>query len=219
MRELVILLDACRYDTLKQELPKYTHNYILFPIYSGSHNTPTFYKNITGVEDFVLLTANPTPLYINQEYKWKRVIHTKSIDPFDNVKDCIELLESEDKVYLHLIPPHLPWQGERGRLIYKNLMKTLEFSINPKPQGRHFGPVGIEEKIYRAVGEEQAREYYIENLNYALSAVFAHYENLPKPFVLTSDHGELLGEGGLFGHPWNVENNYILRTVPLAVIY
>ena len=215
----MIILDACRFDALQNELPKYTNRYILFPIYSSSFNTPSFYKNITNVSDFVLLTANPTPLYINQEYKWKRVIHTKSIDPFENIKSCIELLKSEDKVFLHLIPPHTPWQGEEGKYAYKNLMKQLKFSINLSSSGRHFGPVGIEAKIYQTIGSELGWKYYKENLNYALKAIFAHYEKLPKPFIITADHGELLGEDGLYGHPATAADNVILRTVPLAVIY
>jgi len=218
-KNLVIILDACRYDALKQELPKYTNNFLLFPMYSSSHNTPTFYKNITGVEDFVLLTANPTVAYIGEMHKWKRVIHTKSIDPFDNIRDCVELLKNEDKVYLHLIPPHAPWLGKEGKEKYKNLMKELKFSVNLNPERRHFGPVGIESKIYSSIGAEEGRKYYLENLNYALEAIFTYYEKLPKPFVVTADHGELLGEEGLFGHPWECRNNYILRTIPLAVIY
>ena len=78
-KHLVIILDACRYDALKQELPKYTNRFLLLPIYGSSHNTPTFYKNITAVQDFVLMTANPTVTYEGEAYKWKRVIHTKSI--------------------------------------------------------------------------------------------------------------------------------------------
>jgi len=218
-KHLVILLDACRYDALAESLPKFTDNYILIPIWSASHNTPTFYKNITGVSDFVLLTANPTVLYINEQHKWKRVIHTKSINPFDNLRECIELLKSENKIFLHLIPPHVPWQGEEGKIKYKNLMSTLRFEIQEKPEGRHFGPIGIESKIYEHVGSELARKYYFENLNYALKAIFTYYEKLPKPFIITSDHGELLGEDGLFGHPWNQTHNPILRTVPLAIIY
>ena len=218
-KHLIILLDACRYDVLKNELPKYTNNYILFPLFSGSHNTPSFYKNITNVEDFVLLTANPTPLYHNQEYKWKRVIHTKSIDPMDNLKECVELLKTEDKIYLHLIPPHVPWQGKEGKEVYKNLMKELDFSIRLNADGRNFGPVGIEERIYQRVGAEQSRRYYTENLRYALAAIFQYYSELPKPFIITADHGELLGEDGLWGHSFLENSHYILRTIPLAVVY
>jgi len=218
-KHLVIILDACRYDALKNELPKYTRNFILFPVYSGSHNTPTFYKNITNVEDFVLLTANPTPLYHNQGYKWKRVIHTKSVDPMDNLKECVELLKTEDKIYLHLIPPHVPWQGKEGREVYKNLMKELDFSMRLNANGRNFGPVGIEEKIYQRIGAERSRRYYTENLRYALDAIFRYYSELPKPFIITADHGELLGEDRLWGHSFVENSHYILRTVPLAVVY
>jgi len=218
-KQLIILLDACRYDALKSELPKYTRNFILFPMYSGSHNTPTFYKNITNVEDFVLLTANPTPFYHRQEYKWKKVIHTKSINPIDNLKECVELLKSEDKVYLHLIPPHIPWQGEAGKEVYKILMQKLKFSMRLETNGRHFGPIGIENQIYQIIGRELARKYYLENLNYALSAIFKYYAKLPKPFVITSDHGELLGEDNLWGHSFDECNHHILKTVPVAVIY
>jgi len=65
-KHLVIILDACRYDALKTELPKYTKDFVLFPVYSASHNTGSFYKNITSVEDFVLITANPHRSFTNK---------------------------------------------------------------------------------------------------------------------------------------------------------
>jgi len=218
-KHLIILLDACRYDALKNELPKYTRNFILFPVYSGSHNTPTFYKNITNVEDFVLLTANPTPFYHKQEHKWKRVIHTKSIDPMDNLKECIELLKSEDKVFLHLIPPHVPWQGAEGRNVYKALMERLNFSMELKQERRNFGPIGIESQVYQSIGKKEAYKYYLENLDYALSAIFKYHAKLPKPFVITADHGELLGEDNLWGHSFRKCNHHTLRVIPIAIIY
>ena len=216
MKQLVIILDACRFDILKTLLPRYTSRFLLYPIYSGSHNTPEYYQNITFVNDYVLVTANPTPLYHKQEHKWKRVIHTKSIHPDDNLKECLEILRTEERVVLHLIPPHIPWQGEKGKLKWEEMMEKLKFSMNLSPRQRSFGPLNIEEEIYKRFGNE-VRFYYEENLNLALQAVFKYYPKLPKPFILTADHGELLGEDGLFGH--TDKSHYILATIPIAVIY
>ena len=222
MAQLIILLDACRYDYFKKEISSYTKDFILMPIRSWGFSTPEFYKNITGVSDFVLLTANPVVTLSGNDGKWKRVIHAKSLDPNNNLKACLDLLRYENKIVLHLIPPHLPWQGKEGREVFARLVKQLNYPIKQELNKYHDDalPLGIPEKLaYKAVGVEKARRYYRENLRFALDAIFSFYEKLPKPFIITSDHGEALGENGEWGHIDGRADNPILRTVPLAVVY
>ena len=214
-KNLVIILDACRFDALKEELPHYTENFLIFPFVGASRSTPEYYRNITFVSDFVLVTANPTVLYVGQEHKWKRVIHTKSIDPEDNLRECLSVLKDEDNVLLHLIPPHAPWQGEKGREKWQEIMRIFKFTMNLSGKHKNFGPP--HEEIFRRFGREMVRKYYLENLRFALNAIFKYYERLPKPFLITADHGELLGEDGKFGHP--EIPHFILQTIPIAVIF
>ena len=214
-KHLVIILDACRFDALKEELPHYTENFLIFPFVGASRNTPEYYRNITFVSDFTLVTANPTVLYVGQEQKWKRVIHTKSIDPEDNLQECLSVLKEEDKVLLHLIPPHAPWQGERGKAKWREVMRIFKFTMNLSGKQKYFGPP--HGKIFSQLGADVVRKYYLENLRVALDAIFKYYEKLPKPFLITADHGELLGEDGKFGHP--PASHPMLQTVPVAVIY
>ena len=214
-KNLVIILDACRFDALKEELPHYTENFLIFPFVGVSRSTPEYYRNITFVSDFTLVTANPTVLYVGQEQKWKRVIHTKSIDPEDNLQECLSVLKEEDNVLLHLIPPHAPWQGEKGKAKWQEIMRIFKFSMNLKGAHKNFGP--SHERIFTQLGPNEVREYYYENLRFALDAIFKYYERLPKPFLITADHGELLGEDGKFGHP--EIPHFILQTIPIAVIF
>jgi len=214
-KNLIIILDACRFDALKEALPNYTENFLIFPFVGASRSTPEFYRNITFVSDFVLVTANPFVLYANQEHKWKQVIHTKSIDPEDNLEECLAVLEKEDKVVLHLLPPHAPWQGKEGGARWKEIMRIFKFSMKLEGKHKDFGPP--HRQIFAKLGAETVRKYYFENLCVSLDAIFRYYDKLPKPFMITADHGELLGEDGKFGHPET--SHFILQTVPVAVIY
>jgi len=127
-KNLVIILDACRFDALKEELPRYTENFLIFPFVGASRSTPEYYRNITFVSDFVLVTANPVVTLSGNDGKWKRVIHAKSLDPNNNLKVCLDLLRYENKIVLHLIPPHLPWQGKGGQGSLRTVSEAAKLS-------------------------------------------------------------------------------------------
>ncbi|KXB01998.1 hypothetical protein AKJ44_01685 [candidate division MSBL1 archaeon SCGC-AAA261F17] len=67
------------------------------------------------------------------------------------------------------------------------------------------------ELIAREYGDRTLYEAYENNLRAALAEVKKLAERLPGKTVVTSDHGELLGEDGLYGHGWR---HPLLREVP-----
>lgn len=62
-------------------------------------------------------------------------------------------------------------------------------------------PINHMDAVRRKWGKEGLRNAYRENLEMALAAVAELVKHLSGKVVVTSDHGEMLGEGGFYGHP------------------
>lgn len=210
--QTLIILDACRYDVLVELNPfPYTRFAVLK---TEAHNTPTFYRLLPQLKDVTLVTANPTPFFINTDKKFKEAILTRSIIPHDNIREALEI---NGRVMLHLIPPHVPPLFEYGRMLWERFlsMKNYEANENARSLKRHFGPIGIEGEFYKWLEWKgiSAKAIYSLNLLEGLKAIGCYFEEFERPLVITADHGELLGEGNYWGHPENV-NHPILKTVP-----
>lgn len=119
-----------------------------------------------------------------------------------------------ERYVIHLVPPHLPFLGRRGRALFARLGLNIDG----------------DQRIYKCIQEygraghwDELRECYIENVEYALDALerFRHLFADGKT-VITSDHAELIGEpsfdeNGIYRHGRNSkipELFQVLRTVP-----
>ncbi len=70
-----------------------------------------------------------------------------------------------------------------------------------------------EEMFARKYGSQELKKAYEENLRLALEEVVHLVDRIPEDFVITSDHGEFLGENDYYSHlGWNDDD--ILREVP-----
>lgn len=88
---------------------------------------------------------------------------------------------------------------------FKNTQK-LRKSLNLV----NLDPVEVTAKEY---GDEGLRKAYKDNLERVLSEVETLTDRLPGKIVVTADHGEFLGEEGIYSHPYKVDHP-ILREVP-----
>jgi hypothetical protein len=77
----------------------------------------------------------------------------------------------------------------------------------------HINPKSQEEEYYKNHGNEGMKEAYLNNLKLALKHVQILTESISGNWLITSDHGELLGENGWYGHPRNSKNK-LQRIVP-----
>jgi hypothetical protein len=82
---------------------------------------------------------------------------------------------------------------------------------------RKVHPLHIE-MAWRMVGKDGLIKAYIENLHRVLECVKKLVENLHGKIIITSDHGELLGEDGLYGHGLPLPRHTKLIEVPWFVI-
>lgn len=73
--------------------------------------------------------------------------------------------------------------------------------------------LGYVGQVARKIGHNGLRKAYKKNLEIVLEAVTKLVEHLPGKIIITADHGEFLGEHGLYSHvSWC--NDGILREVP-----
>lgn len=76
-------------------------------------------------------------------------------------------------------------------------------------------PFNPMDAVQRRVGDVGLRRLYIENLRIALKYVSELIEELDGTIIITSDHGDLLGEDGYYGHGEIIpHSNPILREIP-----
>lgn len=186
---LLIILDACRYDVFKDVIDDYDIDGELIEAESFTYATPNFYGELPeyiDVEEIELFTANAVP-FEHYDYSWKKSKLLDSIDPNKNLHEVsVDIVRGGDKKVLHLVPPHLPWISGEGKEIIKEMgldPTNFPYTIRDKP---------YEEFVYSKV--DNPMKYYEENLRYALRVL----ENRIPPLndvVITSDHSESLREG------------------------
>jgi hypothetical protein len=76
-------------------------------------------------------------------------------------------------------------------------------------------PINPMDAIQRVHGDNGLKKLYKENLEIVLSYVSELIQSLDGIIIVTSDHGELLGEDGYYGHgPSIPHDNPYLRNVP-----
>ena len=119
---------------------------------------------------------------------------------------------------IHLIPPHLPFIGERGKELFSKL----------KIDQRQHGGVYRAIRNYGRKGNwEELRACYKESVVATLQAIHPYSDLFSDGrLVITSDHGELIGEpffddNGMYWHKvagisWGVRNSIreMLQEVP-----
>jgi hypothetical protein len=69
----------------------------------------------------------------------------------------------------------------------------------------------------REFGEGGLREAYAMNLQIVLAYISSLLEDLSGTIVVTSDHGERLGEGGRFSHGYGLKDRLLLE-IPWLVM-
>ncbi|WP_232688583.1 hypothetical protein [Halobacterium zhouii] len=218
--DVLIVLDACRWDALNEvkneykwlpeNIPKVTSR--------GSHSREWMQENF--VDKFPEERANTDYICWNvfesfelSEDNWHSLDPVWRTGGWDNDKGCIPPREvtdrgiskwrstEADQLILHYMQPHTP---------YRNLEKVerlTEDRIGVEKTGR----MTVWKLIRRGeVSPEEAWDAYIDNLRWVLDDLEILLENLDaEKVVLTADHGDCFGEFGFYGHP---------KGVPLPVL-
>lgn len=238
----LILLDGCRWDTFEEVN---SIDGTLERRISKASWTPKFlelnFEN-RDLSDTVYVTGNP----IYTADRWYDGDITSSFyeivdvwkDEWDESLDTVPpaamaeaTLEAyanypNKRIISHFVQPHLPFIGEFGSQIDQAGMRGRDVALGNDPfeddedAGTQVWEAAKEGKIAR----EDLRRAYRENLELTMPHVETLVEAFDEPTVVTSDHGNYLGERLFpipvrqFGHPGGAVSPEI-RAVPWLTIH
>jgi len=219
--QTLIILDACRYDVFSDIITQYNLPGKLQIADSEACRTAIWYRHHWSQkhDDIVLVSGHPMIWEEKKNVNFHKAIWIDDdgiewIKPEKTMRPAIDLQKQypDKKFLLHLIPPHLPFMGPRGR-------KFGDVLMNNKYRGSQKSSRKIDgTSLYRAVisygarnGWDILKKYYQENLIYVLDAILPYINQLRSPVILSADHGELIGEGSKYGHRGH---HSLLRKVP-----
>lgn len=239
--DFLILLDACRYDAFEQEIEKYPIEGKLEKVDPEVGVTRHWYnKNLEKVKECILISSSPHQWRRENwagkdrgfrpadEFRkaypiWKP---SENVDGLGMVRPSIqwrqsrEIIEENDPPFLiHLIPPHLPFLGPRGGQIMWNFYDTIEEETREKRDDEP-DKYCLYDPLAEWADEHDKwkilRYAYRENVDIAIESVLSHASLLDGKVIITSDHGERIGENRRFGHkrmpvPWFEVEDWLVQ--------
>ncbi|MDR5674234.1 hypothetical protein RH858_13980 [Halalkaliarchaeum sp. AArc-GB] len=224
--DLLIVLDACRVDAMREVADEYEFIENVDSIWSVGSNShewlaQTFSKKWSDeISKTAYITANfhskflfrencYPPERLNVPFYWT---NWDVVEP-DSVQDIVDVWEGYRDDDLEVTPPDIVTDHaiDRGRtrggskIIVHYMQPHGPYIANAVKEGTT--PTEIERGAWRSLREGQVEkeelwEYYLENLRLVLDQVDILLENFDAERVaITSDHGEAFGEFGAYGHP------------------
>ncbi|HET7325009.1 MAG TPA: hypothetical protein VFJ06_11820 [Halococcus sp.] len=220
--DVLVILDACRVDLMNEVADEYP---FIGPVSTfdslASMSEDWMDRNFTPANAdetarTAYVTGNPFSRVLDSaafasfdevwRYGWDDDLHTIPARPItDRAIDTWRQRDDHGAEWMivHYMQPHGPFVNDP---IYGSFGDTEDF-------GEGFGG-----EFWRQAGYTIPRERvwgaYRENLRYVLDDVSVLLENLDaERVVLSADHGNALGEFGIWGHPFDVLIPPI-RTVP-----
>lgn len=194
----LIILDACRYDYFSNFYKDYFEGTLL-KVESKGNNTRDWFKNT--FDKFLPVVYYSTNATINSGYSnlFLKIIEvfldSGWLNPYTLNKKFREF--PSKKAILHYIQPHLS-NKNFPNIQYSLFIKTV---------------------FKRNITIERIKEEYVKNLLTVLEACKDLIKILNGKIIITSDHGEMLGEDQLFFHEYSLQLYHpILRHVPWLVI-
>lgn len=229
--DCLLVLDACRYDYFEKVHGDYLNGNLKKAVSEGSSTTEWLKKTFNGkkYEDVTYISANP---FINSKTTIgpikPRKNFRKILDVWDwgwdkslNTVPPKPVIENGGEVngrkIIHFLQPHAPYIGN-GRSDGGGISLSSVFPLKSYPPlvfilstiGKYLSgsfwsailKLGAEYSISKH-GIDSVLKGYEDNLRLVLEKISNHIEKFDGRVVLTSDHGEAFGEGGIYEHPPN----------------
>lgn len=220
--DVLVILDACRVDYMRGVAPDYGFIDTVNEFESlGSYSLSWMEQNFTEeyadeMANTVHVTGNPfseTALNANDfalldevwRYSWDDDIGTIHPRPITDRAITHAREHNPDRLIIHYMQPHAP------------------FTQNPNLQSNGPSPddwmSSTDKSIWMRVREgevalEDAQAAYRDELRYVLDDVELLLANIDaETAVITADHGESMGELGIYGHARGIASDS-LRVVP-----
>jgi hypothetical protein len=234
----LIVLDACRYDLFEEFVDTDAFDSYRHVISIDSNTTPWSIKNFKGGQhgDTVYVNGNPgasktvpdefhrfIEVWTDEDAHDDTTFTIPAETVTEYTRDAIE--EYPDKrLIVHYVQPHKPFVP-RPDLVYRTSWPAREKAGLDPGETEHDpdGPEGVWNALREGVvGFDEVWRGYGENLEYVMEDVFDLLEILPGKTVVTSDHGNMLGERTVtgrkvYGHPGGLRTHTLVE-VPWAVV-
>ena len=237
--DILILLDACRYDFFKK---CNSFEGKLSKVIGGTNTKSFFRKNFDGADCSNIIYINPI-IKFNEWFPsnnffevipswdkcWSKNFGT--VLPESVTELSIKYIKKYPKkrIIVHYMQPHIPYLSLGTKYVKastrnevanerESKLKEIMFSTINKAKitfpsipiwymEKLFGSSAGIGEIYFNGGFKAMRKAYKENLNNVLNYVKKIIEITDGNVVITSDHGEMLGEMGMVGHGrWKHKN-------------
>ncbi len=239
----LIILDGCRYDIFK-ELNN-LEGILEWRISRGTCTKDFLLENFQKypypekLKEIVYVTANPIVnlyfsglfyrIYSTWDYGWDENLST--VPPENVVKDALFAIKDNPgkRLIIHFVQPHCPFLG--GEIITKPLRDSVrERALGKKDLIKPIEDTAVmQPSLLIETGELDKNivwEAYKNNLKIVLPFVKKLVDNLSGKIIVTSDHGELMGEKvphflypfKEYGHPCGLYNMEDLVKVPWLII-
>ena len=234
----LILLDACRYDVFKQVNDL---NGDLEHRISKASQSEEFCEEYFEGETFhdsVYVTANAYGAQVSENTFHDIKVtfgedyhrgHSEGREPETVKEAAIEVIENypNKRIIVHFMQPHGPYIGPKADEFRTQLRgEGIEFAAWDCPDETKNRDCTIGNLMHAAqrgyISQDEFKEIYIENLKIVLDHVEELLTILKGKTIVSSDHGELLGEGKVlvprsYSHP---KRTYIneLRKVPWLIM-
>lgn len=237
---VLIVLDACRFDAFDQLIDDRLDGR-LTQVWAAGRWTADYAKRTwTGFDDLTYLSSIPVfsdfyfelrgddyrpsdhlksvvPLWDDQ---WDPVLGTVPPEAVTDAALGYRSHHDHPRLVVHYAQPHVPYIGET------RLTPDDEFySDSAVKEGgiRHLLAEDLDrptQRIYRQIqagriSDAELRQAYVDNLAHVLEEVTRLVRHLDCPVVITSDHGEHLGEDGRYLHEADSSS---VRRVPWFVV-
>ena len=227
--DVLVVLDACRYDVLADVNP--FGAVCQSRRSQAPATTRWFKSNFEGLprkktENVVYVTANPNastrhidsdPFYHIEDvfaYAWDPEVRTVPADVVTDVAIQMQSKHPQKRLIVHYLQPHEPLIGHEDyspQEYYPNCIQNdgVDLGLSDSEAEEieeNLDTISVQNSPYLAlragkVSREKISEMYRANLEYVLEPVDRLLEYMDGQVVITGDHGEAFGDGGVYGHP------------------
>lgn len=221
----LIILDACRYDFFQQQCN--IQGTLEKKISPGKRSWEFMTESFVGREfhDTIYITANPhsQKLSENTFFKTNYLIdqwndNIGTVLPSDVISAAKKALQEypEKRLIIHFMQPHRPYLGPTA----DRLREQVDL-IGYRNQGDGLQIWGAVKE--GKVTQSDIKKAYSETLDIVLESVEELHNDINGKTVITSDHGEMLGErvtpitSRVWGHSEGFDTE-TLRTIPWHII-
>jgi hypothetical protein len=221
--DVLLILDACRVDIMREIVQKRDLGWDVETTESVDTMTG-FWMEKTFIDEYrqkmeetIYLCSNPhsesllraSDFYLLDEiwkYAWDEEIGTCLAEDVTDEAIALRREYPNNQLLIHYMQPHNPF------------ISDLELNTKPPEKENaidHSDGLDAWDRLEKGeVKKQRVWDAYKENLEYVIDEVERLLRNLDaETVVISSDHGNAIGEWGLYGHPHGMPFS-CLRTVP-----